>query len=118
LHLFLYAIFLQDYSKFWVEINYTASAYDELNMCKYQLQVVPSVDIEKESNLQIYDFEIADTLHELVLQQEMAEKEFVRLKGSLKYLHHLKEKDSTEPEICPICKQVPEERVSYWLNFG
>jgi hypothetical protein len=101
----------KDYSKCWVEINYTVSAYDELNMCKYQLQLIPSVDIEKESNLQIYEYEIVETFHEYQTQFEEAEQEFVRLKGSLNYLRHLKDKNNGEPELCPICKQKPDEKV-------
>lgn len=39
----------------------------------------------------------------------MAELEFVKKKGTLRYLEHLEA--NKEVEDCPICQQKPEEKV-------
>lgn len=40
----------------------------------------------------------------------MAEGDFIKLQGVLKYLKHLE--NNKEPDACPICKEIPEMRVS------
>lgn len=40
---------LQDYSRLWVEVNYTVSAYDELKMCKSRTQAVDPFELQDES---------------------------------------------------------------------
>ncbi|XP_055611063.1 E3 ubiquitin-protein ligase SHPRH [Uranotaenia lowii] len=102
----------KEYSKYWVEINYTAAAYDELNMCRSRLQVVTVEELEqgnsKKTIQQILDCEVDETLEDLQVQKMNSEREFVRLKGTLKYLHHLG--SSSEIDVCPICQNIPEEK--------
>ncbi|XP_062553658.1 E3 ubiquitin-protein ligase SHPRH [Armigeres subalbatus] len=102
----------KQYSKYWVEINYTAAAYDELNMCRSRLQVVTVEELE-ESNTrktiqQILDCEVDETLDDLKVQKMNSEREFVRLKGTLKYLQHLG--SAKEIDVCPICQYTPKDK--------
>lgn len=100
------------YSKYWVEINYAAAAFDELNMCRSRLQVITMEDLDqaggKKSIQQILDYEVHETFEDLQVQKVTAEREFVRLKGTLKYLQHLG--SVAEIDVCPICQCQPEER--------
>ncbi|KAL9701718.1 hypothetical protein quinque_005159 [Culex quinquefasciatus] len=100
------------YSKYWVEINYAAAAFDELNMCRSRLQVITMEDLDqaggKKSIQQILDYEVHETFEDLQVQKVTAEREFVRLKGTLKYLQHLG--SVAEIDVCPICQCQPEEK--------
>lgn len=100
------------HSQLWVEVNYTVSALDELNMCKLRVQVVDSPDeIAQEYArfpLNILRYEVEDQLAELGHQKLEADTKFARLNGKLKYLQHLKERN--EPPVCPICANQPKER--------
>lgn len=104
----------KEYSQYWVEINYTVSAYDELNMCKSRLEDVDmeaadAMDIDsRQSNMRIPRHMITEMQNEMKTEKINAEQQFVRIKGRLKYLQHLKTK--TEVEQCPVCKQDPEDR--------
>lgn len=102
----------KQYSKYWVEINYTAAAYDELSMCRSRLHVVTLEELDhnitKKTIQQILDIEVDETLHEMQLQKTASEKEFVRLQGTLKYLHHLG--SVKEIDVCPICQYPPKEK--------
>lgn len=104
----------KEYSQYWVEINYTVSAYDELNMCKSRLKDVdmledaPVILDPRKNNMCIPSHMIMEVQEEMQTEKANAESNFVRIKGRLKYLEHLKE--NTKPEVCPICKQDPEER--------
>lgn len=105
----------KEYSKLWVEINYACSAYDELNMCRSRLQAIDAIEMEqnpelKKSNLHISTHEIEAKLFEMNGQLEEAKLKFIWLQGKLKYLNHLKKKDDVD--VCPICRQVPEEKYS------
>lgn len=55
--------FAQDYSRLWVEVNYTVSAYDELKMCKSRTQAVDPIELKDksvmESNLIISKYEVS-----------------------------------------------------------
>lgn len=99
------------YAKLWVEINYTTSAIDELNMCKTRLQVVESNDEITEENaryrLKITRSDIENQLQILNAQKQEADMHFIRLNGRLKYLDHLKGRSES---TCPICTNQPEER--------
>lgn len=105
----------KEFSQYWVEINYTVSAYDELTMCKSRLQ---AIDINDENSMAVLDarkvnMQIPRHMIDIILQEMISEKNnaeltFVRTKGRLKYLSHLK--DEKEIEVCPICKQQPEEK--------
>ncbi|XP_055534746.1 E3 ubiquitin-protein ligase SHPRH [Wyeomyia smithii] len=101
----------KEYSKYWVEINYTAAAYDELNMCRSRLQVVTLEELEESNSRktiqQILDCEVDETYEDLHAQKMNSEREFVRLKGTLKYLQHLGSTEEIDP--CPICRNVPEK---------
>lgn len=51
-----------------------------------------------------------DTIIELRDEKQNAERDFIRIQGVLKYLKHLEDKN--EPDVCPICKEVPTMKVS------
>ncbi|XP_058460410.1 E3 ubiquitin-protein ligase SHPRH [Malaya genurostris] len=99
----------KEYSKYWVEINYAAAAYDELNMCRSRLQVVTVEELEQNNTRktiqQVLDCEVDETFEDLQLQKMNSEQEFVRLKGTLKYLQHLGSTEEIDP--CPICRNEP-----------
>ncbi|XP_063700872.1 E3 ubiquitin-protein ligase SHPRH [Culicoides brevitarsis] len=105
----------KEYSQYWVEINYTVSAYDELNMCKSRLEDVDMMDEDlpadldvRKSNMRIPRHMILEVQNEMQMEKASAENNFIRIKGRLKYLEHLK--GNQKPDVCPICKQDPEER--------
>lgn len=99
-------------AKLWVEVNYTVSAFDELNMCKMRMEVVATpdeiTDEDARFKLKIARYEVDGQLQVFVEQRQEAEINFVRLNGRLKYLEHLKERN--EPQSCPICTLQPKER--------
>lgn len=99
-------------AKLWVEVNYTVSAFDEINMCKMRIQVCDSpdeiTDEDARFKLKILRFEIPEQLEMFAAQKAEAEIGFVRLNGRLKYLEHLK--DQSQPMICPICTNPPLAR--------
>lgn len=51
-----------------------------------------------------------DTIIELREEKQLAERNFLKIQGILKYLKHLE--NTKEPDVCPICKDVPTMRVS------
>ncbi|CAO1380733.1 unnamed protein product [Diamesa hyperborea] len=98
-------------SKLWMEINYTVSAFDELNMCKIRLEVVEQSEFTKDdvkNNLKISRLQINEQMQEFYMQKQEAEVNFVRLNGRLKYVKYLKE--NNDPKQCPICEMLPKER--------
>lgn len=105
-------------SKLWMEINYTVSAFDELNMCKMRLEVVEQSELTKDdikNNSKISRLQINEQMQEFQLQKQEAEVSFVRFNGRLKYVKYLKE--NNEPKQCPICELLPKERY-YVLECG
>ncbi|XP_050073071.1 E3 ubiquitin-protein ligase SHPRH [Anopheles maculipalpis] len=105
----------KEYSQYWVEINYTVAAYDELTMCKSRLQLLTEAEHremqlakKKPSPLQLLACELSLKFNEMQLTKATAEREFVRIKGTLKYLEHLGARK--EIDLCPICHIVPEEK--------
>ncbi|CAM6031634.1 unnamed protein product, partial [Sphagnum compactum] len=110
----------KEYSQYWVEINYTVSAYDELNMCKSRLEAIDmhnenaeaAIDARR-TNMQIPSHMIDVILDEMITEKNNAEINFTRIEGRLKYLHHLK--NEKEPRLCPICNQEPEEKYAVLL---
>uniref|UniRef100_A0A182SRK5 RING-type domain-containing protein n=1 Tax=Anopheles maculatus TaxID=74869 RepID=A0A182SRK5_9DIPT len=103
----------KEYSQYWVEINYTVAAYDELTMCKSRLQLLTNEEHlemqrtkKKPTLMQLLACELPDTLAEMQLSKTTAEREFIRLKGTLKYLEHLGARKEIDP--CPICQIVPD----------
>lgn len=99
-------------AQLWVELNFTVSAYDELNMCKTRMQVVDSVDEITEEDarfrLKITKYEVQDQIEIFTSQKQEADLLFARLNGRLKYLDHLKEKN--EIPVCPICTVQAKDR--------
>lgn len=105
----------KDYSSYFMEINYAAAAYDELNMCKSRLKACDPDELDDDEDmagnkLLISKYEV--DLRSVEFQQEYTEAEtkFVRLQGTLKYLRHLDKKSGT-PDVCPICNIVPDVKV-------
>lgn len=49
---------------------------------------------------------------ELRQEKQIAEGNFIRIQGVLKYLKHLENKK--EPDACPICTEIPAKKVSFW----
>lgn len=108
----------KEYSSYWVEINYAAAAYDELNMCKSRMKACDPDELDDDDG----DDDVAKnklliSKYDVDLQREIfqdeykeAEVKFIRLQGTLKYLHHLDKKSGT-PDVCPICKVVPDVKV-------
>lgn len=100
------------YTRLWVEVNYTISAFDELNMCKMRIQVVENEDEINDEDarfgVKIMRYEIDGQIQVFTEQKRDAEITFVRLNGRLKYLQHLKDRD--ELQTCPICGNLPKER--------
>uniref|UniRef100_A0A182WJB3 RING-type domain-containing protein n=1 Tax=Anopheles minimus TaxID=112268 RepID=A0A182WJB3_9DIPT len=103
----------KEYSQYWVEINYTVAAYDELTMCKSRLQLLTEAEHremqlakKKPSLMQLLACELPNTMAELQLTKATTEREFIRLKGTLKYLEHLAARKEIDP--CPICQIIPE----------
>lgn len=80
-------------------------------MCKQRLQIVEPEEIkenEPKFSSKISKYEMDDQMAIFEMQKSEAEKEFFRIKGRIKYLNYLKEKN--EPELCPICHQMPTDR--------
>ena len=100
------------HSLLWVEVNYTISAFDELNMCKIRMQVVDSLEVISEEDtrfrLKIPRHEVEDQIRVFTAQRQEADLNFIRLNGRLKYLEHLKEENDTP--TCPICQNIPTDQ--------
>lgn len=83
-------------------------------MCKSRLKSVDPEAIKDQpdakSIMNIPYYEVDLKMHEHQAQLLEAERGFRRSQGTLKYLKHL-EKTSAGPEVCPICHQIPENKV-------
>lgn len=101
------------YSNFYVEVNYVAASFDELNMCKLRLQGTERFNNSHGGGFQrihISNYDVESKITEFQLESNEAENNFVRMLGRIKYLKHL---DNSPKEInCPICKIQTEKRVS------
>ncbi|KAG5680655.1 hypothetical protein PVAND_010149 [Polypedilum vanderplanki] len=99
-------------AQLWVEVNYTISAFDELNMSKMRIEVVENYDNvakeDKRLGVKIAKYEVDSQIEIFRTQKQEAEIQFTRLNGRLKYLEHLK--DKTETPTCPICTNIAKER--------
>lgn len=86
-----------------------------MHMCKSRLRAVEVEEFErtkqKKTKLDIFTFEVDDTVIEMQNQLKEAELKFLRKLGTLKYLKHLEKNNILEN--CPICDQQPEGRVRY-----
>ncbi|XP_058066092.1 E3 ubiquitin-protein ligase SHPRH [Anopheles bellator] len=106
---------MKEYSRYWVEINYTVAAYDELKMCKSRLQLISDAEYreleqakKKPSVMQLLAYEIPEQMRDLKTTKAEAERSFMRLQGTRKYLEHLSARREIDP--CPICQTVPDTR--------
>lgn len=100
------------YSNFYVEVNYVAASFDELNMCKLRLQGLENFNYSQGGfqRIHISNYELESKITEFQLESNEAEQNFVRMLGRIKYLKHL---DNNPKEVnCPICKIQTEKRVS------
>lgn len=106
---------MQEYSQLWVEINYTVSTFDEMNMCKSRLRVVDKAELERtnrrKTNMDVFDYEVDINIQDLSTQLKNSELKFIRKMGTLKYLKHLEQ--NKDLENCPICDQKPEHKASF-----
>ncbi|KFB51654.1 AGAP007417-PA-like protein [Anopheles sinensis] len=105
----------KEYSQYWVEINYTVAAYDELNMCKSRMQLITEEQFfemvraeKRRTPMQLVSSELAVQMRELQLTKNESERAFVRLQGTLKYLAYLGQKSDIDP--CPICQVPPSSK--------
>lgn len=50
----------QKYSQYWVEVNHSAAAYDELKMCKSRMQIYdPEIEkVSKKTKLKVSKYEV------------------------------------------------------------
>lgn len=99
------------FSNFYVEINYVAAAFDELNMCKLRFQDAGRLDSYEGgfSRIHISEFDVELKMADFQSESIEAEKNFIRMLGRIKYLKHL---DNAPKEVfCPICKIQTEKRV-------
>lgn len=62
--LILFYFILQQYSQYWVEVNHSAAAYDELKMCKSRMQVYdPQIEeASTKSKLKVSKYEVLSML--------------------------------------------------------
>uniref|UniRef100_A0A182IK53 RING-type domain-containing protein n=1 Tax=Anopheles atroparvus TaxID=41427 RepID=A0A182IK53_ANOAO len=105
----------KEYSRYWVELNYTVAAYDELKMCRSRLQLISEEQLlelewakKKRSLMQLLPSELDVQLQDLQQTKAESERAFVRLQGTLKYLTHLEQKSDIDP--CPVCQVSPESK--------
>lgn len=102
----------KEYSKLWVEMNYTASAYDEMSMCKGRLEVIDAHLMTKQDfkvKQKIASYEVANQRNLFESQKVEAEREFDRLRARLKYLIYLRDRKN-DIITCPVCEELPNGR--------
>ncbi|XP_049541626.1 E3 ubiquitin-protein ligase SHPRH [Anopheles darlingi] len=104
----------KEYSSYWVEVNYTVAAYDELNMCKSRFQLISLEEYQamqrakkKPTIMQLLKSDLEGAMRDLHDTKLLAERDFLRLQGTLKYLAHLGVRQEIDP--CPICQTIPDE---------
>lgn len=83
-------------------------------MCKSRLRVVEQEELErnkqKKTKMDVFTFEVHDTVEDLNKQLKDSNLKFIRKMGTLKYLKHLEQ--NKELEDCPICHLKPEHKVT------
>lgn len=105
----------KELTKYWIEIDFTVAAFDELNMCKLQLTTVDPRTLKKKEKMkrnEISIFEVESTKVELKAELDSVEMSFLKAMKNLSYLRHLSSQH--EVQICPICDLKPEERYTVW----
>ncbi|KAM7348478.1 E3 ubiquitin-protein ligase SHPRH isoform 1-T2 [Cochliomyia hominivorax] len=92
--------------KFWIEMEYTIKAYDELNMCKMRITLTD--DVEDKSIFKIMENEIAARMVEQKNELMDAQRQFTIKLARLRYIKHLEDDD--DPGPCPICRLTEDDR--------
>uniref|UniRef100_A0A034WCV8 E3 ubiquitin-protein ligase SHPRH n=1 Tax=Bactrocera dorsalis TaxID=27457 RepID=A0A034WCV8_BACDO len=92
--------------KYWIEIEYTVKAYDELDMCKMRISLAENE--EEKTHFKLLDYELDDTFLEQQMNLYNAQRHFAMKLARLKYITHLEADADTGP--CPICQSEDESR--------
>uniref|UniRef100_A0A0A1XCW3 E3 ubiquitin-protein ligase SHPRH n=1 Tax=Zeugodacus cucurbitae TaxID=28588 RepID=A0A0A1XCW3_ZEUCU len=92
--------------KYWIEIEYTVKAYDELDMCKMRIALAENE--EEKTHFKLLDYELDDTFVEQQMNLHNAQRQFAMKLARLKYITHLEADADTGP--CPICQSEDENR--------
>lgn len=95
--------------KFWIEMEYTIKAYDELNMCKMRITLTD--DANDKSIFKIMENEISGRILEQQNELMTAQRQFTIKLARLRYIKHLESDDDAGP--CPICRLKEDDRVSF-----
>ncbi|XP_017135922.1 E3 ubiquitin-protein ligase SHPRH isoform X1 [Drosophila miranda] len=93
-------------AKYWIEVEYMVKSFDELEMCK--MRILLTDDPKEQSNFRILRGQVDEQLRTNLIKLEIAQRNFTRLNGRLKYLKHLKEDNSARN--CPICQTDEDSR--------
>ncbi|XP_037826721.1 E3 ubiquitin-protein ligase SHPRH-like isoform X1 [Lucilia sericata] len=99
-------LFCKRLIKFWIEMEYTIKAYDELNMCKMRITLTD--DAEDKSIFKIMENEIEGRLLEQQNELVNAQHQFTIKLARLRYIKHLEGND--DPGPCPICRLTEDDR--------
>lgn len=108
---------LQELSKtagqFWVEIEYTIKAFDELNMCKMRILLAKENQDEVHA-FEVHDHEIADRIIEQRFELHDLQRKFNEKLSRLKFIRELGKEymEKKEKPECPICRRNDYNRVS------
>lgn len=97
--------------KFWIEMEYTIKAYDELNMCKMRITLTD--DVDDKSIFKIMENEIPGRILEQQNELMEAQRQFTVKLARLRYIKHLEGDD--DPGPCPICRLKEDDRVSFLI---
>ncbi|XP_065365815.1 E3 ubiquitin-protein ligase SHPRH [Calliphora vicina] len=92
--------------KFWIEMEYTIKAYDELNMCKMRITLTDEAD--DKSIFKIMENEIDGRIAEQQNELMSAQRQFIVKLARLRYIKHLEGND--DPGPCPICHLTENDR--------
>lgn len=93
--------------KFWIEMEYTIKAYDELNMCK--MRITLTNDVDDKSIFKVMKHEIEARIVEQQNELMAAQNQFRIKMARLKYIKHLQGSD--DPGPCPVCHLAEDEEV-------
>ncbi|XP_067626775.1 E3 ubiquitin-protein ligase SHPRH [Eurosta solidaginis] len=92
--------------KYWIEIEYTVKAYDELDMCKMRISL--AANEEEKTHFKLLDYELDNSFVEHQINLHNAQRKFAMKLARLKYITHLEENAATNQ--CPICQSDEEYR--------
>ncbi|XP_037950755.1 E3 ubiquitin-protein ligase SHPRH-like [Teleopsis dalmanni] len=97
---------LKKQAKFWIEIEYTIKAYDELDMCKTRITLTE--DEDDDTNFKILELELAESFTAYKYVYQAAQHDFTTKLARLRYINHLNSNAENGP--CPICQLETETR--------